>query len=367
MPDRTTPLHGLDEINWASLDHAYGPATNAPTLIRALLDPKSADSHIKTEALRCNRTVFEQVQDEFYSAICHQGTAYDSTIEVLPFLLNILEHGPMEVDLRRFLVDFLHYCVHPFAERGFPDKPDLNPVNTQCHSVVSGRLKSILPFVMDPDDHVSLRSISLASEFPRQAEMASPYLIAAARTMSPMRSGHALMVLSTFEDPNTSTLAAQALQQSDKRLSIFANCALGWMERTDPSPAVVAALATPIGPERMAHTFISEALGQLPLRVLEAFPTRFQLPRMDSLCRNFEASDELNKSWLVDEILELAFGASSAPAHAGQLTDDQRQALNTLCEHGLWPGQAEAARFTYVLKESGVITEREVLRRWLSS
>jgi hypothetical protein len=68
-------LTRLDDIDWGSMSHAYGPATEVPGFIRALAsdDPATRESAL----------------DAMYGAVHHQGDVYDSTLAVIPFLLEI--------------------------------------------------------------------------------------------------------------------------------------------------------------------------------------------------------------------------------------------------------------------------------------
>jgi hypothetical protein len=68
---------GLDEIDWAGLHHAYGPATEVPVLLRSLVDPDPA--------------VRETALDGMYGAVHHQGDVYACTLATIPFLLRIAE------------------------------------------------------------------------------------------------------------------------------------------------------------------------------------------------------------------------------------------------------------------------------------
>ncbi|MEH1014905.1 hypothetical protein V6U90_17560 [Micromonospora sp. CPCC 206060] len=69
-------LDTLDEINWAGLVHAYGPADDVPGQIRRLrsTDPKDR----------------ERARWELYGNIFHQGTRYEATAYAVPFLLELL-------------------------------------------------------------------------------------------------------------------------------------------------------------------------------------------------------------------------------------------------------------------------------------
>jgi hypothetical protein len=64
---------GLDDPDWASMHHAYGPATDVPELLRGLL---ADDAQAREVAL-----------DGLYGAVHHQGDIYDCTIACVPFLL----------------------------------------------------------------------------------------------------------------------------------------------------------------------------------------------------------------------------------------------------------------------------------------
>jgi len=68
-----SPLDGLDEIDWKSLEHAYGSAHNVPTILRGLLAEE------------------EQVHSlgALYGALYHQGSLYSSTPYAVPFLVRI--------------------------------------------------------------------------------------------------------------------------------------------------------------------------------------------------------------------------------------------------------------------------------------
>lgn len=65
-------LTGLDDVDWASMRHAYGSAAEVPAMIRALASPDAAE---RTKAL-----------SDFYSAVHHQGDIYRCTTASLPFL-----------------------------------------------------------------------------------------------------------------------------------------------------------------------------------------------------------------------------------------------------------------------------------------
>ncbi|MEU6772539.1 HEAT repeat domain-containing protein [Streptomyces sp. NPDC046759] len=80
---------GIDEVDWASLQHAYGSAEDVPGWLRALA---SADTVERSTAL-----------DGMYGAL--QGCVYDSTLACVPFLLSLA--GREEVPDRSGIVELL--------------------------------------------------------------------------------------------------------------------------------------------------------------------------------------------------------------------------------------------------------------------
>jgi HEAT repeat protein len=69
-------LADLNSVDWASLTHAYGEATDIPGLLRSLL---SADPKVREEAIY-----------ELFGNIWHQGTVYPASAAAVPFLYELL-------------------------------------------------------------------------------------------------------------------------------------------------------------------------------------------------------------------------------------------------------------------------------------
>ena len=70
-------MHGLDTIDWTSLQGPYGPSTDVPTRLRALQ--------------------FHQRDDDVWElihAIWHQGTVYPVTPVALKFVYQLAENKP---------------------------------------------------------------------------------------------------------------------------------------------------------------------------------------------------------------------------------------------------------------------------------
>jgi tetratricopeptide (TPR) repeat protein len=72
-------LAGLDEVPWRTLQHAYGPATDVPGQLRALLSP---DEHVRERAMH-----------HLCGNIWHQGSVYKATAYAVPFLITLLAYA----------------------------------------------------------------------------------------------------------------------------------------------------------------------------------------------------------------------------------------------------------------------------------
>jgi hypothetical protein len=84
-------LTGIDEVDWASLRHAYGSAEDVPGLLRGLASTDPAEREVALDGM--------------YGAVHHQGDVYDATIACVPFLFALA--GSEEVPDRGGLVELL--------------------------------------------------------------------------------------------------------------------------------------------------------------------------------------------------------------------------------------------------------------------
>ncbi|UNO39076.1 hypothetical protein [Streptomyces sp. MST-110588] len=119
-------LEGIDDIDWAALEHAYGPADDVPGLLRAA---GSADPRAREAAL-----------EELFSSLCHQGSVYSATAAAVPFLARLALDGPGD---RRALLELLH---------GAAD--GTGPAYRQVRRAVAGALPALLGLAADKDRRV---------------------------------------------------------------------------------------------------------------------------------------------------------------------------------------------------------------------
>jgi hypothetical protein len=94
-------LHGLDDIAWDDLSHAYGSADDVPALIRSLADPSGE----WTDAL-----------DVLFASVLHQGTCYSATAPTMPFVARLARAGALPPNRRLDLYLWLLYAAGRQAE-----------------------------------------------------------------------------------------------------------------------------------------------------------------------------------------------------------------------------------------------------------
>ncbi|MFC8506020.1 PBS lyase [Streptomyces sp. NPDC057411] len=152
-------LTGIEEVDWASLGHAYGPADDVPELLRGLA---SADPAERENAL-----------DGMYGAVHHQGDVYDSTLACIPFLLELV--ADPEVQDRGCIVELLTSIGgidlgddEEFAELDVEDEEFIPAANyAMAAAAIAAGADVFLGLVCDPDPEVRLAApCALASLHP---------------------------------------------------------------------------------------------------------------------------------------------------------------------------------------------------------
>ncbi|MBL7258950.1 hypothetical protein [Paractinoplanes lichenicola] len=134
---------GLDDIDWESLEHAYGSAGEVPRWIRGLVDPDPA--------------IRETSLDAMYGAVHHQGDIYDSTVAAVPFLIEALTTPglPGRDAIAQLLAD-----VADVAE--WPDEAELDDEGTiemrrqavRAHALAVAAAPALTALADDPDPAV---------------------------------------------------------------------------------------------------------------------------------------------------------------------------------------------------------------------
>jgi len=108
-------LAGLDEVEWATLSHAFGPAVDVPALLRSI-DSGGSDA---------DAAIYE-----LFGNIWHQGTIYEATAASVPFVGELARSSEVSESRRVLLIMLLfvigrgrgYWQVHADA-RPFPPDP----------------------------------------------------------------------------------------------------------------------------------------------------------------------------------------------------------------------------------------------------
>src|SRR5262249_43234330 len=159
-------LGGLDQVDWAALEHAHGRATDVPVLLRAAAsdDPDARE------------LAFELLAE----SIWHQGSVYSATTPAVPFLYRMLEadETPDKQQVAVLLASIARYQVATLPE-------DPSAVADEgwaaTRRAVAERLDLLYPFIRDRDWGVRHAVAWAIGRFPEIAARLLPALEAAYR------------------------------------------------------------------------------------------------------------------------------------------------------------------------------------------
>src|SRR5262245_44051689 len=74
-------LERLNNVEWSRISHAYGPATDVPAQLRVLVAN--------------NAEAWKKAVWELHGNVWHQGTVYEASAHIVPFLLEIIRDGDL--------------------------------------------------------------------------------------------------------------------------------------------------------------------------------------------------------------------------------------------------------------------------------
>jgi hypothetical protein len=168
-------LEGLEAVDWATLEHAYGSAEAVPRLLRQL---RSADTPTREDAL-----------DQLLFTIVHQGTRYSATAPAVPFLVE-LATAP-DTHHRARLVNLLAYAAIGDDQASLPDgiltldqvryttntpgdEQEFGPWALAAYQAVQASLPALLPLLDKDDDRLRREMAYLLAWFPSFARVSLP-------------------------------------------------------------------------------------------------------------------------------------------------------------------------------------------------
>ncbi|MFF5498490.1 HEAT repeat domain-containing protein [Streptomyces aquilus] len=135
---------GIDEVDWASMRHAYGSAEDVPGLLRGLASADPAEREIALDGM--------------YGAVHHQGDVYDSTLACVPYLFALAARE--EVRDRGGIVELL---VSIGGDGEVPEGADAGHAMA-CAAVRAGA-ESFVRLAADPDARVRRTAASAVVRF----------------------------------------------------------------------------------------------------------------------------------------------------------------------------------------------------------
>ncbi len=159
-------LESLDKIDWASVRHFNGPATDVPELLRDLL---SLDKKKQSSAIH-----------KLFGNIWRHGTVYEATAKAVPFLYDILENPACS---ERFSILWLLGAIaNGNSSRQVPNAENKRDVEQEviwaqnAHSAVRQGVKTVLGLLGEADKDLRLPAILLLASFPEDAAQITPVL-----------------------------------------------------------------------------------------------------------------------------------------------------------------------------------------------
>ena len=164
-------FEGLDRINWASMNHAYGSAEDVPELLHRLVSNDPEERELGLGGM--------------YGAVHHQGDIYDCTVASIPFLLQAVANPnvPGRGEILGLLAsiggaDTPSFDYHP--EEGSDAESDDRTLQFQharmAHEAVLAKYSTYLALLADPDPAVREKVPEVLSACWEQATRIIPAL-----------------------------------------------------------------------------------------------------------------------------------------------------------------------------------------------
>lgn len=203
-------LEALAAVDWKKLHHAYGTAEDVPNQLRALI---SHDAKQRDEALYA-----------LHGNIWHQGTIYEATSRVVPFLWEILS-GPEPCDRSG-----LAALIGAIANGGGYNRPNPTPQEkvwiADCRAAVRNGLGIAETHLVSKEVELRMLCAHILASFPEDAARFRPALRSALQrendTGRRAGMGMALMILGepapdAFASSKATALPLARLQEFTQR------------------------------------------------------------------------------------------------------------------------------------------------------
>lgn len=349
-------LEGLDEIPWATMQHAYGVADKVPEWIRDLV---SSDQKTRKSAL-----------SELDVTIYHQGSIYEPTIYAIPFFLELLNHHDIEgkSELLRFLAEIgrggrfgtpqhLYSWAYPSKWLDeYEQKEALDHMpgdDTRAQEALWQGYPTYLRFLEDKDPAIRQYVVDLLGSFRRESATVIPLFLGLLRTEQDavMRATLVWLLYGLLPRKNIETKAYlhPYLSPTEPSLVRFVTAlAFAEMER-EALPQEIFDILISIFQEPAT---LEKGFREIPQTgwvadaIAGLFPyigrerTKFLLP---VLLNHLQTTKPFAERYLTRAALFLAFG-EPPPPHRADLNEEQLRTLQIIAEdvvplrNGGWNG-----------------------------
>ena len=170
------PLEGIDTIDWAQLEHAYGPAADVPGQLR---DVAVGSPRQRNEAM-----------SELWGNIHHQGTVYPASAPAVPFLARLATSGAVPEGDRGQLVALIsaiasgssYLEVHGSMIRGGLSEEERQEMEKElgwvraAHEAAAAVAPGLLAEIGEASPAMLWPLVMLAAQVPEAAANAAPSL-----------------------------------------------------------------------------------------------------------------------------------------------------------------------------------------------
>lgn len=335
-------LKGLNQIPWGQLQHAGGPASNIPTLLRLLTSSVQEDR--------------EYALYELYGSIWHEGAVYQATPFVVPFLLELLEAPDVEGkdELLRLLahlatgesalaahMDLPHHelqCLFPHYQQSL-DK-ERTWINDTRNAIVQG-LPTFLRLLDADQTELCVNAAYILSHFPQEKTHIQDVLCKhLQKTNNSQRKASLLLALSAIgqDDPTCLELYRCYLTNTSCLTRWAAAIALArHTQPTTPHDVMETLLQTIVKSDSVADLYAElpwargDIIGDTSLFLCELNPQIAQ-NAIPQLLHNLERVDPYSALNIAYALLYLSFGEEEEGRNLETLNPQQTLVLNALAQ-----------------------------------
>jgi hypothetical protein len=333
-------LEGLDDIDWASLEDAYGAASELPDMIRRLA---SSDDAEQRDALY-----------DVKASIVVQGIRFPATPKALPFLIELAGRPDISKDAVVDLLVLIRHCVAgsfnigdgPCSGSGpiwgtatqpMIDDAEFMQILQECEAAAEPAVSMCLRRIAEGYTTQTMEALFLIAALhpyaeryeivPRLQKLHAHEQPIAVRSMVAFALTHVLPV------GQEATLVDVALHDVDDLVRVIAT--MGCVRRGCATPEMTHAMLRWLEDDRLTAKYaelpchVEDLAGDLT-RFLGSLDRAVLAPALPTLVEKLSLADNIGVCTILPGALAAVFGREMAPSDATTLTADQRRVLETL-------------------------------------